>query len=303
VKAHTLRRSADLLRIARDGHVYGLKPSIFTPPDQLVQPQLIGVNRASTFTGFCQRHDAILFRPLEGVPFEATPEQITLLGYRTLCREVYAKRAVLEFIPTMREGDRGAPTEFQEWAQLNIGVLELGNSVGLRDAEFHRARYGEAIRTGDYSPAQYLVVTFDTGPDIVFTSGYYPDASFAGERLQHLGELDRTADFMTVSMITTEAGGAAVLAWLTPSPASRRFAASLDALADDAIPHAVVRFAYQGENTYSSPVWWEGLADAGREALIRRARTAVDPFVPALALTDDGLRVVRWTVTNRVRRF
>jgi hypothetical protein len=303
VKAHTLRRSADLARIARNGHVYGLRHNPLIPPDQLVRPQLIGVNRASTFTGFCQHHDATLFRPLEALPFEATPEQVTLLGYRTLCREVYAKRAVLEYLPTIREGDRGAPAEFQEWAQRNIGALELGNTVGLRDAEVHRARYGEAIRTGDYSTARYLVVTFDAGPDMVFTSGWYPDASFAGERLQELGDLNRTADYMTVSLITTEAGAAAVLGWLTPSPASERFAVSLDALAADAIPHAVVRFAYQGENTFSSPAWWEGLAGPDREALIRRTSLSAHPHLPALPLTDDGLRVVRWTVTDRVRQF
>ena len=305
VRAHTLRRSADLLRVARNGHVYGLRPGVFIPPDRLIRPQLIGVNLASTFTGFCQHHDAMLFRPLEEVPFEATPEQVALLSYRTLCREIYVKRAALEYIPTMREGDRGAPIAFQAWAQQNVAVHELGTAVGLRDAEALKIRYDAAVRSGDYAEVRYFVLTLDAAPDFLFCAGYYPDASFAGERLQDLADLDRVADAMTVSLVTTETGAAAVLAWLSPSPASERFAASLDGLAEDAIPHAIVRFAFGTESVFSSPVWWEGLTEDQRGRLTERTRESADPQSPARVdrYLDDGLRVVRWTVHGRQRHF
>lgn len=305
VRAHALRRSADLGRIARDGHVYGLKPRLFTPPEDLARPQLIGVNVASTFTGFCQHHDAALFRPLEAAPFDASPEQVMLLSYRTLCRELYAKRAALEFIPAIREGDRGASPVFQAWAQASVSAHELGNSIGLRDVEVEKNRYDGFIRAGDYSAGRYLVIGFDGAPDFVFSSGFFPDASFGGEGLQNLGDLERKADAMTVSLITTETGAAAVLACLTPSPASERFARSLDGMVDEAIPHALVRFAFETESVYSSPAWWEGLDGAQQEALIQRTKESADPTSPAREdrYMDDGLGVVGWVVTSRTRYF
>jgi SEC-C motif len=304
VRAHTLRRSADLERIARSGHVYGIKPLPFTPPERWVKPRLVGIKEASTFTGFCALHDNHLFRPLEECSFEATPEQVALLSYRTLCRELFAKRAAMEFVPTMREGDRGAPAEFQEMVQANLNRYETGNSAGLRDAEFHKSRYDALIKSGDYSAIRYLVINFDQLPEVMFTSGYYPDASFAGERVQDLNDLKRTADLMTLSLITTEAAGAAVLAWLDPSPASERVAASLDGLPNEDIPHAIVRFAYTGENTFSSPPWWEALSNGARDALIRRTLDSANPFSPAHPdrYKDDGLRVVQWTAKDRLRK-
>ena len=302
VRAHTLRRSADLERIARDGHVYGIKALPFTPPERLVRPRLIGLNEASTFTGFCAYHDNRLFRPLERQPFEASNEQVALLAYRALCRELFAKRAAMEYVPTMREGDRGAPLEFQLRTQTTMGAYEAGAAPGLRDAEIHKSRFDELLRRADYGQIQYLVVRLNETPDVLFTSGYYPDASFAGERVQDLSDLGRTADLMTLSLITRDAGGAAVLAWLDSSPAGQRVAASLDALDDQEIPHAMVRFAYLGENTYSSPPWWEALSDENRTALVRRTFDSVNPFSPARVdrLKDDGLRVVQWTVRDRL---
>jgi hypothetical protein len=282
-----------------------LKPRLFTPPEELVRPQLIGINRASTFTGFCQRHDAELFRPLELNAFAGTAEQVTLLAYRILCRELYAKRAALGFVPTIRQGDRGGSDVFQAWVQSTANVHELGTRLGLRDAELEKARYDAAVRAGDYTAIGFLVVTFAEPADFVFSSGYFPDASFAGERLQSLANLERSADAMTVSLVTTDTGSAAVLAWLAPSAASERFALSLDALADEAIPHALVRFAFETESVFSSPVWWENLTSGQRDALVTRTAHSANPTLPALPdrYLDDGLRVVRWTVNSRIRSF
>ena len=65
-RAHTIPRFGSLARIARDGHVYAYQFSFqeLQKADGKVKPQLVGINRASTFTGFCSKHDTSIFGPL-----------------------------------------------------------------------------------------------------------------------------------------------------------------------------------------------------------------------------------------------
>lgn len=59
VKAHTVPKSGSLQQIARNGHLYSFIPSLekMIKYNGRLQPELIGINRASTFTGFCSIHD------------------------------------------------------------------------------------------------------------------------------------------------------------------------------------------------------------------------------------------------------
>ncbi len=133
--SHTVQRSGPLSAIAMNGHVYGF--------DFLGQPdaechfpyKLIGLRQASTFTGFCSWHDAEMFRVLETQPFTATKEQLFLLAYRALSKEIYAKRFAIRNLPLLRKGDVGlGPLEqvsLQNFLYMREQVLQLS----LRDME------------------------------------------------------------------------------------------------------------------------------------------------------------------------
>ena len=97
VKAHSVQ-GALVRRIARDGHVYGSVYSIENlqrNPGEIV-PGLIGVNLATTFTGFCNLHDTKIFAPIEIGDFVAAPEQCFLLAYRAVPRSVREARLFRE---------------------------------------------------------------------------------------------------------------------------------------------------------------------------------------------------------------
>ena len=102
VRAHTVQLEGGLSEIARNRHVYGMQ----VENGRLVY-KLVGVRRASTFSGFCAYHDAELFRPLETQPFVVSKEQLFLLAYRALSKEVYAKRYAVRTLPLHRRQDKG----------------------------------------------------------------------------------------------------------------------------------------------------------------------------------------------------
>jgi len=89
VSAHTIQRSRVLQRITdSSNHVrsfHPLKPDFSTGRFEL---RRIGWPAASTFTGFCGKHDSATFKPLEETDFTGSPEQCFLIGYRAHCHVV-----------------------------------------------------------------------------------------------------------------------------------------------------------------------------------------------------------------------
>jgi hypothetical protein len=96
IEAHSISRNAALTRIALNQKVYQLDISPHTIAKSKGQPnlKLQYIKSATTFTGFCSPHDAVLFKPIDQGGLTPTPEQALLLHYRSLCRELYVQRAL-----------------------------------------------------------------------------------------------------------------------------------------------------------------------------------------------------------------
>lgn len=303
VRAHTVSRSGSLNRIARDGHVYTFSATQNISDDALIAPKLIGVKKASTFTGFCKLHDNITFEPIERYPFRSIPQHTFLLGYRVLCHELYNKRANVEWVfPYQRQHlDRGKSREEQMMIQFQVHHLNEGNIIGLRDLKHYKAAYDNALVNEDFSDVCYYIVRLSTTPEFLCAAPHMPDLDFNGRVLQDILDTSRIVDHLTFSLIATENGGAVVFSWHGKSESAEQFVKSLDTLSNDELPHAIVRFAFEYfENVFASPTWWEGLNDTEQQILLQRQWAGL-PSTSRIqdCLADDGLRVVNWTITSR----
>ena len=140
-RAHTVPKSGSLKRIARKGHVYSYDVSSLKnlqKHDGALVPELLGINRASTFTGFCSRHDNQIFEPLEKRTFCGTPEQCFLLGYRARAREIYTKRAAAAFSDVLQDADKGKTLPAQMAFQTVIQPYEIGLAAALKDSDHYK---------------------------------------------------------------------------------------------------------------------------------------------------------------------
>jgi len=57
-----------------------------------LHPELVGINNASTFTGFCSEHDNTIFSKVEKETFLGSQEQCFPVAYRALARELCTKK-------------------------------------------------------------------------------------------------------------------------------------------------------------------------------------------------------------------
>jgi hypothetical protein len=305
VRAHTIQRSGGLTRIAQDGKVYTFFPadhSMLVLTSGKLEEKLVGVSRASTFTGFCGHHDNVTFAALEKEPFRFTTEQIFLLSYRALCREKFAKQAQASMIPFLRIQDRGKGFVDQKAIQDFTSLVERGVTAGLKDIRYCKDRYDNALISKDFSDMQYYVIRLKDGPEIMCSGAVLFEVDFNGNRLQSLYQMNTRLDCLTFSLIGTDDGGAITFSWLGDSAAGTKFVQSLDALSNEEIPHAIVRLTFEFfENTYFAPDWWDGLTDEERENIRTRSSLAANPDVPRRpdCLKDDGMRLVDWDVIER----
>jgi len=283
VKAHTVSKSASLKSISRDSHVYGLNlsfASLDREQGRLV-PELIGINKASTFTGFCDFHDKSLFSDFENKPFIASAKQVFLVGYRALARELYNKLSQSQTSKFYKDMDRGRSEEFQFSLQSFSLLHSVGVHVGVRDIEYHKDNFDRVLVSDDFDRVRACVFEFKEVIPIACSGSFYPEFDFKGRRLQDFSDLQNNLDHICFSVFSSDDRSFMVFTWLEDSDKTCiSFISSLLDVSEDRIFSALIQFACAVfENIFFSPQWWESLSDDKRLNLTNLIMFGVNPFL------------------------
>ena len=291
IGAHTVQKKRMLARIAQHGHVYGVTRDY---QDHLNGAPIKrwGIHKASTRPFLCSAHDAT-FAAMEKDGFEPTREHCFLLAYRALLVGLYVaktKEAVANLLSAA-----GATQEADRQREV----------AWFRERHVSREKdiFDKALVAGDASAFHFYVIEFERCPDILGSSLFFPDVDFHGRQLQPMTLDAPDLQAMTFSLVATGSGGAAVFGWSQASDnACRPFIQSLAKLDPEQIPSALVRLTFEYcENSYFSPVWWEGLDPQVRKRLQDRFLKSFSPYEAHGddRLAYDGHDVVSWTVTSQ----
>lgn len=163
IASHTIQRRGGLSLIQEEGHVLATKPtfqSTFKNKGRPV-PRRVGVNKASTFPGFCNKHDTELFRPIENTDTALNPLAAFLYSYRAIAYERFTKDAALEIVSLQRQTDRGRPFETQVNIQEYLHVYSEGLKRGMADVEDWKQVYDERLLSGAFEDFNFYGIIFD----------------------------------------------------------------------------------------------------------------------------------------------
>jgi len=306
IRAHTIQRSGSLSRIAENRHVLGFSANLaeLRRTNGKIAVKQIGINRASTFSGFCGYHDNMTFAPVEDQPFTATEEQCFLLGYRAMCRELYQKQAAIEALDNhLRLMDQGCPIEEQVALQAFLNVVQRGQVAGHRRLLEYKSDFDRILLKRLYSEVSNYVIFTEHTPDVMTSFGVTVQYDFHGNELQNLADVDQPLDSIYVSILATESGGAFSFVWRdSHTGACTKFMQSLVTLPDVDISDAIIRLVFEhSENTFFRPSWWNALPEPTQCALINRITDAAHfnkPRVPE-CLMCDGKHYADWKVLRR----
>lgn len=306
IRAHTVQKQGGLRHIARSGRVYGFRTGIlnFLRRKGRSVPRLIGLNEASTFTGFCSHRDNEIFRNIETRPFVATPEQCFQLDYRAACWELWAKEGQAAFFEFLRDNrDRGLPRLVQEALQQQWQTHQWGIRLGLRDVSWHKKRRDELLLSRQFDPVRAYIIELAHPPPVMCSAHVEPEQDFSGKSLVDLSDIATVAASIGISSFYGGHSGAVVLTWLEANDSINiPFVQSLAGIPDQDLAAALLRLFFEmSENIYMAPDWWEQLPAKVQDALVDRMEWSGDPNNPRKpgALLDDGVTFPPWSVLER----
>ncbi|MGP8281235.1 MAG: YecA family protein [Desulfomonilaceae bacterium] len=303
VQAHTIQRTGGLDSMAENSHVYGFKPSFsnLNRNNGFISPELIGVRKASTFSGFCGYHDSRTFAPIEQQLFSGTSEQCFLHSYRALCREVFTKKASLDSNIFMRDMDRGGPSSIQKIIQMLASEEQKGLQKGLSNIESIKRNFDNRLMSQKYDDINQCVFYFDKVPNIVCSGGFAPVYDLHGRQLQDLTDLTKVLEILFLTISPTGPYGAAILTWLpSASDVCLEFVKSIWRLEDDEISNTLGRIAIEHlENTFFTPSWWDALSDPQKNRIITHALSGALSPREDNCLRSDGVSYLKTNIVKR----
>ncbi len=291
--AHTIHRKGALAKIVdSSNHVLTFRYS----PEPVIVPIRIGWKRASTFPGFCARHDNDLFFPIEDRPFVGSAEQCLLIGYRALCYEYYLKHAALS---ANREiagiADRGLPSEHQREIQADLRAWAVGYAAAIEYLEIFKEQAETIIRERSFSDWGRLVIPFTGDLCIAFTGAPTPSFDMHGHQIQNLANPTTLTAPVFSGIVSTEDGGAFIMVW-PPEWASQKFVDSFISIDRTNIPSAIAHFAFGHiENTFFSETWWNMLDESSQNTVASLAKVIFPEDEKGL-LTNAKL--VNWSIKD-----
>jgi hypothetical protein len=262
-----------------------------------MEPERVGIHRASVFNGFCRHHDSRIFEPIEHHPFEGSAEQSYLLYYRAWMRKTYSARSRLELVQDLRRNIHRGPPLAALRTRAYCDREEPRALANYADALARKAQLDQALRKRDFGVLETRVIWIVEAPQFVFVGVPSPDVDLIGRLLYRTPPVNRVP--LLVSVVQAPPGGAVVLGWLRDDG----FPGDLFAESISLAPNPGDALAWFGlghlENICVSPAWWDALSAEQRSQLAARFKDQVvglDGY-PGTATQPAG-PLTRWTIRS-----
>jgi hypothetical protein len=301
IRAHTVQRARTLERLVDESnHVRTFFP--YAPADEsgTLTHHRRGWREASTFTGFCAKHDSATFAPIENAEEKASAEWAFLFCYRALCHELYQKLSVQQASPTLAElADRGLRVEQQQFLQRAYAAAAAGRSKAIVHLQRAKSLADKDLLDRSYNSLRYVVLLFE-GQLCLATSGTpTPNRDLDGTSLQVLHAPAEPVQHLYLSVASYRTSGVVVVfGWRPEHSAPARLLTSLMSRDRTLLGSYVAQYVFAHlENVYFSDSWWSSLSDTQQDH-IRNLAANANPYYEQPKYIDE--MIVPWTLSSIV---
>lgn len=293
IGSHTVQRAGSLTSIAEKGHVYSRR-DYTGMKGRRGHPDLVGVNKASTFPGFCGHHDGETFRPIDRLG-KLDTRAAFLLSYRSLCFEVHMKQVAVETLRFSRNYvDRGRPFRWQSSAQTALAEQIYLMEIGRREHLRRKQEWDFLLRQGDYRTFQFAAFELPADFPMLASGTFLHEYDFLGRYLQPPGRFLHTYDMLAFNIARSTDALWLVFGWMQGDPSGAAFVESLASLPADRFLEAVVRFCWDiTDNLFIRPSWWDAKKEADKEVLVQFGLASLPGGRAPNALVPNGTEAFR----------
>lgn len=279
IKAHTISRSRDLSKIAKDGHVlhYGVVPSEIKRHNKSLPVKKIGIRDASVFYGFCEKHDRELFSCIENKPFIGSPQQCLHAAYRIISRELYGKDAGTHLSETLRGADKGTSLLNQIAFQARLNEISTGNEAARRELEVTHKKLTSALVQNSPESMSSLILEFKPSLPFMFAGAWTPFTDLFDRKLQDGYSKDYLEQVIASSYASHDTT-TICFSWLkTESMPGKVIAEQIEKLPSHEQASACLQIiAKHVENIFYDPDWFYSLGKEQKQQIDKLAFDGMD---------------------------
>jgi hypothetical protein len=287
-----------LKKIALNGHVRYFKPSldnIFKNKGRL-ECGIDGIGKASTFFGFCKKHDTDLFSPVENYHFDDCKEHAQILGYRAVCKELYAKEQQKNHHVDLdellkREGAFTYPLSQQRENHLS------GINLSLTEVTKLKERLEENISKGNTDNINFLSIRTNDITEYMCSGAFIPELTFDSKRLHNLYSIEKIECHVSVNIFASDQDGVILFQWLDKNSDIEDFLSSLLSKNEIEIPELITNMVFEFlENTFISPLWWNKLSTKQQKLIQKKVMAMGDHRSDCLITEHVGN--IKWEINS-----
>lgn len=220
---------------------------------------MIGINEATTFTGFCDLHDSQVFSPIENAPFQNTPEQTFLYHYRAFAQAYYCRAHGFRIIEeTYKElAEKLPPVELKSLKE-KVGL----NRQDVLEFQPQKSKYEQNLKDKDWSRIEGYAFVGETMPDVLTTDYFGPRKDFQGRGVQDCKTFGPLA-WVSMTIIAANDRAVFLLCGEKGCRVLHQLVDSFRKLPATERTRAIVTYVFcQFENFILLPNWWESLSKA-----------------------------------------
>lgn len=289
IKAHSISKSSSLKEIASNGHVLTtFKCTMSLEGGALkINPKKIGIQKASTFTGFCAHHDKKLFQPIEDKHFIASERNCFLIAYRAVSREIFVKKRAAGTFDLLKDLDKGKELEQQLLMQSAHKETTEVNDLTLSDLKHIKSKLDVMLNAKDQGVLGHVVFTLSEPPKVMTSAVVAPKFDFQGGEVQSISKSPNIIpSYVIINSFSSNGAGYICLSWIEEhSTVASKFVDSLKKTS--CIGASLLAFIFTSiENNYLSEAWWLSLEFSHKTYLTNLYSQGVDKPIDSDALVN-----------------
>jgi hypothetical protein len=283
ISSHSIARSEQLKRIAENDKVCVWNSNIskcFHLMDESEGVQKTSfepwtIQKASTFEGFCNHHDTLLFNLIDKPVNSFNDEVILQLHYRAMSYEYFHKKTSIEFFERVLSSDDADASPFYD-VMLN---MKKGNEVALNDLEKEISVCENAFPTkNENKDVKAVVFSFDVMTPVMCTGGWVPSYTIDKGKVLFQDDMESAAPLIGMTLgIDANNKSFWALTYTDDSDINiQKFLESLKKYQNKKFLDIAVLFCLQkSQNACCRPSWYNGL-QKWRKKFINRGFNEID---------------------------
>jgi hypothetical protein len=266
-QAHSIQRNGRLSII--EGEVNGNK-CIYTFTSHKISERSaledlvpIGKKEASTFFGFCDYHDTLLFSAIENFEFDSSDKHCFLHSYCSFAHSYHRKNEELQ-------GYSDPDSDFvKRLPKVQIQSMLEGAKMGLNDLAPYKRDLNRMIENEIYDELEYLVYEKEGLFPIAVSSLMSPNVSYKNHSMNNHIDPEKPFSQPIITFLPDKNKTILIIAAFPDDKKSIRLLDELDQLSDYHLEKAITSLIIANcENTFFSPLFWNSLTKIEKRAFL-----------------------------------